>query len=267
MTPKEQCEILLDKLLPFAEEQLKKYREFYPFAAVLLMDDSVELTASYDGNEHPESKDVIKDLLQIHKQLAAEGKIKASGIVWNASVASADGKPTDAIIVSLEHKDRYSVIVGEPYKINWFKKVTFGQLFSMKGKRDVFTVSDQERRQTPMNIENYKNQLQETVIVPMTEYMQDCDNCAFSQKDVETCESLILNYLVVLADMKEPSDQEIMEHVKTLVLALNDLNEKTDYSMLETDEREAICDIIQNSAVECGLSDPEDDVTEEWREW
>ena len=70
MTPKEQCEILLDKLLPFAEEQMKKHREFYPFAAVILTDDAVELTGSYDGGEHPESKDVINDLIQIHKQLA-----------------------------------------------------------------------------------------------------------------------------------------------------------------------------------------------------
>ena len=138
MTPKEQCEILLDKLLPFAEQQMKKYREFYPFAAVLLEDDSVELTASYDGNEHPEPKAVLEDLKQIHKKLAAEGKIKASGIVWNAGVNSADGKPTDAIIVSLEHKDNYSVIVGEPYKIGLFKTVSFGNLFAMEGKQDVF---------------------------------------------------------------------------------------------------------------------------------
>lgn len=138
MTPKEQCEILLDKLLPFAEQQMKKHREFYPFAAVLLMDDSVELTASYDGNEHPEPKAVLEDLKQIHKQLAADGKIKASGIVWNAGVTLEDGKPTDAIIASLEHKDDYSVIVGTPYKIGLFKKVTFGNLFAMQGKHDIF---------------------------------------------------------------------------------------------------------------------------------
>ena len=135
MTPKEQCEVLLDKLLPFAEEQMKKHREFYPFAAVILTDDAVELTGSYDGGE---SKDVINDLIQIHKQLAHDGKIKASGIVWNASVTSADGKPSDAIIVSLEHKDDYSVIVGEPYKIGLFKKVTFGSLFAIEGKHDIF---------------------------------------------------------------------------------------------------------------------------------
>ena len=138
MTPKEQCEVLLDALIPFAENQMKKYREFYPFAAVLLMDDTVEITGSYDGNEYPDSKDVLKDLIQIHKQLASEGKIKASGIAWNSSVVSADGKPYDAIIVSLEHKDDYSVIVGEPYKIGLFKKVTFDSLFAMEGKHDIF---------------------------------------------------------------------------------------------------------------------------------
>jgi len=37
--------------------------------------------------------------------------------------------------------------------------------------------------------------------------------------------------------------------------------------LLETEERESIWEIIQNSAVECGLTNPEDDITEEWREW
>ena len=77
-------------------------------------------------------------LQQEIKQLAAEDKIKASGIVWNAGIASADGKPTDAIIVSLVHKDDYSVIVGEPYKVGLFKKVTFGNLLAMEGKHDIF---------------------------------------------------------------------------------------------------------------------------------
>ena len=138
MTPKEQCEVLLDTLLPFAENQMKKYREFFPFAAVMLTDGSIQLTGSYDGNELPESKDVLEALQKIHKRLAAEDKIKVSGIAWNASMVSEDGKPYDAIIVSLEHKDDYSVIVGEPYKIGLFKKVTFGNLFAMEGKHDIF---------------------------------------------------------------------------------------------------------------------------------
>ena len=118
-----------------------------------------------------------------------------------------------------------------------------------------------------MNIQNFKNQLQETVIVPMTEFMNDYGDCGFSQKDIAKCETLILEYLVALESITEPANKEIMKHVKKLVLALNKLNEKTDYCLLETEERESIWEIIQNSAVECGLTNPEDDITEEWREW
>ncbi len=117
---------------------MKKHREFYPFAAVVLMDDTVELTASYDGNEHPQSKDVLADLIRIHKRMASNGRIKASGIAWNASVTSPDGKPSDAVIVSLEYMDGYSVIMGEPYQIGLFKKVSFGSLFAIEGKHDIF---------------------------------------------------------------------------------------------------------------------------------
>ena len=47
-----------------------------------------------------------------------------------------------------------------------------------------------------MNIQNFKNQLQETVIVPMTEFMNDCEDCGFTQKDIAKCEALILEYVV-----------------------------------------------------------------------
>ena len=101
----------------------------------------------------------------------------------------------------------------------------------------------------------------------MTEFINDCEDCGFTQKDIAKCEALILEYLVALESITEPANKEIMKHVKKLVLALNKLNEKTDYCLLETEERESIWEIIQNSAVECGLTNPEDDITEEWREW
>ncbi len=138
MTPKEQCEALLDQLLPFAEDQLKKHREFFPFGAVIQTDGSIAVSGFYDGNEQPLSKDVIEGLIESHRQMNAKGEILASGIVWNASVTSPDGKPSDAIVVSLEHKEGYSVIIGEPYKLGLFKKVSFCNLFAMEGKHDIF---------------------------------------------------------------------------------------------------------------------------------
>ena len=120
-----------------------------------------------------------------------------------------------------------------------------------------------------MDIQKYKNQLQETVVIPMTEFMGEDEDCGFTKKDIEKCESLILKYLLALEQITTPTNKEIMKHVKSLVLALNKLNEKTDYAMLETDERESICVLVQDFAVACGLAEiPEDDdVTGEWREF
>ena len=118
-----------------------------------------------------------------------------------------------------------------------------------------------------MNIKQYKESLKNEVITPMTEYAAEEPDCGFSKRDIFKCEDIILKYLSALESIKKPDDKKIMKEVKTVVLALNKLNEKTDYSIIETMEREAIWEIIQTSAVECGLSNPSDDITEEWREW
>lgn len=64
-------------------------------------------------------------------------KYKASGIAWNASITEGTGKKRDAIIASLEHKEKYSVIIGEPYSMNVFKKIRFDAVFAREGKNDI----------------------------------------------------------------------------------------------------------------------------------
>jgi len=130
--------------------------------------------------------------------------------------------------------------------------------------RDILTLCRNEDTKNT-GFQKYTEQLEETLIAPMTEFMEDGGD--FTKEDVAECKTLILKYLNALSDMKEVSDEAIMKEVKTLVLALNALNEKTDYSLIETGEREAICEIIQSSAVERGLTDYDDDITEEWRDW
>ena len=119
-----------------------------------------------------------------------------------------------------------------------------------------------------MNIEAYRSMIKENVVQSMKDFMEFAeDDCGFTLKDVEECEAILTRYLDALTSIDEVTDERIMTEVKTVVLELNDLNERTDYSIIETEEREAIWEIIQESAVECGLSDPEDDITEEWRDW
>ncbi len=121
-----------------------------------------------------------------------------------------------------------------------------------------------------MDMTKFSALLTETVIEPMLSYMESCaedgEDCGYSEADAAHCGEILMNYLNALSELTSPSDADIMAEVEKVVLALNELSEECE-SLIETAEREAIWQIIQDSAVDTGLSDPADDVTEEWREW
>ena len=121
-----------------------------------------------------------------------------------------------------------------------------------------------------MDIIKFRTMLNNSVTGKMIEYLEFFDEDEerpFTKDDVEKCGEILSRYLDSLAALTLPTDQQILECVKQAVLELNKLNEDTDYSMIETDERENIWNLIQTSAVECGLHNPIDDITEQWREW
>lgn len=135
---KEECEALMSILINFGTDNLKKYKEFYPYGAVILSDDTVEFTDFFDGDNHPDSQKIIDGLIEVHKGLAKDNKIKVSGIAWDGRVTDENGNITDAIMISLEHKDDFSVIAYLPYKFGFLKTVKFGELQATKGKNDIF---------------------------------------------------------------------------------------------------------------------------------
>ena len=97
MIPKEECEELLNALLPFAVNQLKKYGEFYPFGAVMCNNNEISFTAVDNGEKYPDSTEMINRLTELHNEQAKKGEIKASGICWNATVSLENGKQSDTI--------------------------------------------------------------------------------------------------------------------------------------------------------------------------
>ena len=119
-----------------------------------------------------------------------------------------------------------------------------------------------------MNLQEYHERIDDEVIRPMLEFMQECgEDAEFSVADVENCRTILKNYIYTLDTLTDPDDDRIMDVVRQTVLALNELNERTDYALIETMEREAICMLVQDAAEECGLQAELDDVTEAWREW
>ena len=98
----------------------------------------------------------------------------------------------------------------------------------------------------------------------INEYMEIAD-VDYTTEDVKACMDLLNNHLdkVALTNSKE----EGFALVETTVLALNDLNEKCEYELLETDQREYVCEIIIQAGAIMGYNDEFEDITEEWRDF
>ncbi|MFY0783204.1 hypothetical protein AB1K18_23375 [Peribacillus simplex] len=94
----------------------------------------------------------------------------------------------------------------------------------------------------------------------------DEDDDLFTDENINATNEVLdsyINNLVKLGDM--PTEEDILECVKEVVISLNEINEQYD-DFIETMEREELCEFIIEAAHIAGL-ESEEDITEDWREW
>ncbi|SFC58072.1 hypothetical protein SAMN05443252_104427 [Bacillus sp. OV322] len=88
----------------------------------------------------------------------------------------------------------------------------------------------------------------------------------FTSENIDATNTVLDSYINSLKELTEnPTEEEIVECVKSVVIRLNELNEKYD-DFIEIMEREDLCEFITEAARISGL-ESKDDITEEWREW
>jgi hypothetical protein len=51
-TPKADCEVVMNAILPFAEQMLRDHGEFFPFGGAMLVDRKIVPVAGFDGTGH-----------------------------------------------------------------------------------------------------------------------------------------------------------------------------------------------------------------------
>ncbi len=138
MTPKQDAQLLVDELLPFAKLMLGKFGEFHPFGGKIAPDGSLVHVGAKTEDESGPSQEVIEVLEAGFRSEASSGAIRAAAIVVNVSVKPPGGSgKVDAIEIRIDHKDGYSVSVLFPYAID-AGNVTTGQPFAFAGVRFAF---------------------------------------------------------------------------------------------------------------------------------
>ncbi len=120
-----------------------------------------------------------------------------------------------------------------------------------------------------MNTEILK--IRERTIDGMRGYLEavlkDNGDPGYTESDIEKCSAIIDSYMKRIAACKIGDKQSVMSVVKDTVLELNALNAEAGESIIETDQREDLAELIIKTAEIAGVGNGKDDLTEEWREW
>lgn len=115
-------------------------------------------------------------------------------------------------------------------------------------------------------------ELKSEILDGMRSYREDLAkdgvDAGYGDGDIDECEGIIDRFLERMATAAERGDDAgAVGAVKDTVLALNALNARCGHSLIETDQREGLCELILGAAAVAGLGGDGEDLTEEWREW
>lgn len=101
---------LVNACLPFAQQQLERRGEFFPFGASIAADGETKMIAGDPGQgEHPLSSDVVS--IMVDGLRARRDSLRAAAIATDVRLT--DG---DAVRVELEHAEGHAIAVFLPYK-------------------------------------------------------------------------------------------------------------------------------------------------------
>jgi len=130
------------------------------------------------------------------------------------------------------------------------------------------TEGEEDPKQEVKNLEDIMTFEELTKNKPTLVWKQrmDEDDDLFNDENINATNKVLDSYINSLKVLRDnPTEEEILECVKKVVISLNELNENYDY-FIETMEREELYEFITEAARIAGF-ESEEDITEEWREW
>ena len=130
-------DLLLDQLLAFAREMLRKQGAVAPFGAVTKNDGKMKLVAT-SGTSSASPEEVMGLVVAGIREQASAGEIRACGVCYAVEVPTDLGEISEAIAVSLEDVMGGSAMVHMPFTRSRFSGVKFDEITVSAGQPQVF---------------------------------------------------------------------------------------------------------------------------------
>ena len=132
----QQLHEMLTYCMEFAQIMLERAGEFYPFGATLDAQGQVGAQGGWNGEEHPNPREIYKLLADSFASMANSGEIRGAALAANVDVpAEYEAPARDALRVHLE-ADGYARFIYIPYRLHrrLFRRKREVELFEPKRK-------------------------------------------------------------------------------------------------------------------------------------
>jgi hypothetical protein len=134
---------LLDDALQTAQQLLQENGEFFPFGVALGADGTRRHVGGWSGTESPNSETLAELLLAGFRRGADAGEYRATGLVQDVRVRDGNSDSvSDAICVTLEHRDGTCINCYLPYARAVSGTFTYGEVFADLAEGTVFAQED-----------------------------------------------------------------------------------------------------------------------------
>jgi hypothetical protein len=134
-----ECERLVSLVVSFARHMLQESGGFHPFGAAMANDGELLSVPLPDETDDISNADILRLLKNLCIKGAREGKYKATALTCHITLTSPDSdEASDAVSVSLDHRDGWSVILTITYKSN-DGLIVFDEALIEDGIGDIFS--------------------------------------------------------------------------------------------------------------------------------
>src|SRR5580698_9719074 len=145
--PKDECDLLVNVVVPFARQMLSQHHGFFPFGATLSPSGAVSRTEAPEGDEPP--RELIAFIEQGFIDGAQQGLYKATALALDVKTVPPGMKDKrNAVEVRLDHRNGYSARVVFPYSYSLSGELTFDSPFAVPGEKKIFAPSVESKRRS-----------------------------------------------------------------------------------------------------------------------
>jgi hypothetical protein len=144
-TPKGECDVLMNVVVPFARRMLSEHHAFFPFGATMSPSGAVSRTEAPKGD--PSLSELVVIIEQGFVDGGQRGLYKATALVLDVkTVPPGKKEKQNAVEVRLDHRDDYSVRVVFPYSYSLSGELVFASPFAVPGDKLIFAPAAESKR-------------------------------------------------------------------------------------------------------------------------